>query len=270
MRRERFDCVIDLVKGDSTSILFLIRMIVKGKPRIGLRKLKFKPYYEFSYCDDPFEQEHMARTTLEALRPFGIDPKLAKPYVAPYISDASNRLADSFFSQVSNETNISRPPLLVGLNLSAGHPSRRWPLPDYKELVARLGGEYGQTVRLVLITTPKERYLAEEILSSTSDKTLVIPPNLSISQVAGIVARLDLVVSPDTSIIHIARAFQIPVVGLYTAERMNLKHWHPYGAQEGAVISPDENSLSGLTVEMAFKKLAGQLALLGQEEREHR
>jgi len=53
--------------------------------------------------------------------------------------------------------------------------------------------------------------------------------------------------------VHIARAFNVPVVGLYTRARENYQHWHPYGQKGGTVISGDDYNLFDISVDDVFK-----------------
>ncbi len=64
--------------------------------------------------------------------------------------------------------------------------------------------------------------------------------------------RLDLMITPDTSIVHIARAFDVPVVGLYSKFMKNFMLWRPYDQEIGAVVSANDGNIFDITVEQVF------------------
>ena len=254
MRDEKFDCAIDLVKGDSTSAVFLTRFAVKSGTRIGLQKKKFRKYYDYAHWDNSKELNHILRLTLVVLKPFGIDPETVEVKALPYLSSPAIEKADRFIVDLRPDSDKSTHPKLVGVNLSVGKSTRQWPVEKYRELLARINREDGERVKLVLFTAPNERHLAEQLLTDTPDSVAVIPPSLTLEEVSAIIARLDLMITPDTSIVHIARAFGLPVVGLYTKALENFRQWHPFEFVHGAVVSNDDNSLKDISVDKVYEK----------------
>lgn len=254
MRRENFDCAVDLVKGDSTSAVFLTRFSVGDKPRIGLQKKKFQRYYDYSHWDDSEEIKHILYHTLVVLGPFGIDPETAETRAYPHLSREAKAKADEFVTNLLSDSNNSARPMLVGVNLSVGQPTRKWPTKKYQELLDRISRDRGERVRLILFTAPNERMLADRLLETSRNSLTQIPPNLSLEEASAIISKLDLMISPDTSIIHIARAFDLPVVGLYTRARINFRQWHPFEFARGTVVSNDDNGLRDISVEAVYAK----------------
>jgi len=49
IRREKYDCVVDMICDDSVTALFLSQYTAPGKPRIGVGKIKYREYYDFNY-----------------------------------------------------------------------------------------------------------------------------------------------------------------------------------------------------------------------------
>lgn len=254
MRREGFDCAIDLVKGDSTSAVFLTRFSVGDKPRIGLHKNKFIKYYDYSHSGSTDEINHILYHTLVVLEPLGIDPATADTTAHPYLSSEAKTKADEFITSLSLETSNQSRPMLVGVNLSVGQPTRKWPTEKYRKLLDRISRDRGERVILILFTAPHERRLAEELLRDSSDSIIPIPPNRTLEEATAIIARLDLMISPDTSLVHIARAFDLPVVGLYTRAIVNFRQWHPFEFVHGTVVSNDDNSLQDIPVDKVYAK----------------
>ena len=81
-----------------------------------------------------------------------------------------------------------------------------------------------------------------------------MPPGLSLLEVSALISRLDLLISPDTSLIHIARSFDTPVVGLYSRATKNFRRWRPYRQDDGAVVGDHHDNIYDITAEQVFER----------------
>ena len=52
------------------------------------------------------------------------------------------------------------------------------------------------------------------------------------------------IISPDTSIIHICSAFNIPVIGIYPDVAWNLEKFYPLSEKKEIIISGNRNNIS--------------------------
>ncbi len=80
---------------------------------------------------------------------------------------------------------------------------------------------------------------------------------------SAIISRLDLLVTPDTSLVHIARSFKVPVVGMYPQLQWNLERWRPYGQKGGVVISNDDGHIFDITPVQVLAEVTKILARQG-------
>ncbi len=76
----------------------------------------------------------------------------------------------------------------------------------------------------------------------------IIPENLSLTSVTAIIKQLDLLITPDTSLVHIARSFDLPVVGLFSSFMKNYLLWRPYDQELGSVIAESKDNIFDITV----------------------
>jgi ADP-heptose:LPS heptosyltransferase len=67
-------------------------------------------------------------------------------------------------------------------------------------------------------------------------------------------ARADLIVSTDTSLIHIASALDKPVLGIYLNDPEKAVQWAPLASRAEAVVSPRKDSVDGFSVEEVLQK----------------
>jgi len=248
IRREKYDCVVDMICDDSVTALFLSQLCAPGKPRIGVGKVCYREYYDFNYDHRMGNTGHIIENTLKLLEAFGIDTDQVDPYAQPYVDRHSLDRADEFIRGLRNGNAGT---LVVGYNLSAGARTRIWAKEKARELVEKILA-YRDDCRVVLITTPADRSRGDELQSHFGERVFQVPPNLSLISVSALISRLDLLISPDTSLVHIARSFKVPVVGLYSRFMKNFLLWRPFDQELGAVVSGNDDNIFDITVDQVY------------------
>ena len=66
--------------------------------------------------------------------------------------------------------------------------------------------------------------------------------------VAALISQLDLIVTPDTSIVHIASAFNKPIVTIHEDNRDSYELFAPTSKLNRTVFSKSKNSLNGFSI----------------------
>ena len=120
-----------------------------------------------------------------------------------------------------------------------------------EELVRRILA-YRDNCRVVLITTPADRARGDELQSRFGERVFQVPPNQNLMAVSALISRFDLLISPDTSLVHIARSFKVPVVGLYSRFMKNFLLWRPFDQELGAVVSANDDNIFDITVDQVY------------------
>lgn len=121
----------------------------------------------------------------------------------------------------------------VGVVVGTANPAKDWPADRYPPLVDALADELGFQPFLLGGPGERERAVARRVVDETRSE-----PVWSLTDtVRGLMWRIrgmDLLVSPDTGPVHIARALDVPVIGLYG----HTNPWRvgPYRAYEDLVI----------------------------------
>ena len=87
----------------------------------------------------------------------------------------------------------------------------------------------------------KDRHQFSEIESGTGEKLPFFDGG--ILELSGIVSKSKLVITPDTSLIHIASSFNIPVVGIYHNVDWNLKRFAPLSDKKAVLVSDEKNKI---------------------------
>jgi ADP-heptose:LPS heptosyltransferase len=115
---------------------------------------------------------------------------------------------------------------LLSLYVGAPVAVRRWPEKEFAAVADFAVREFGARVA-VLAGTP-DTYLARNVrqLCCQRDKVVVFE-NMSISQLAAVIARSQLLVSNDTGPMHIGPALGVPTLGLFSVGYP--EHYRPLG-----------------------------------------
>jgi len=251
IRREKYDIIFDMIDDDSVTTLFLSQLCAVNAPRIGIGKRIHARYYDFNSDHSDGIGNHIIDNTMELLAPFGIDPHNCDKYSPPSLTLSALNKAEEFFADMNN---AHYDKITIGFNLSAGMPNRIWQQEKLIELSKQISRN-AKEINLLLITMPEDRSKGEEIISCCDNGVFLAPPALSLIDVSAFISKLDLLISPDTSLIHIARSFKVPVVGLYSDARKNFTRWQPYGQLDGAVIAKDNDNIFDVSVDQVFNQL---------------
>lgn len=247
VRRLKPDVVVDMVCDDSVTALFLTHLSGRSAWHVGVGKTRHRAYYDFNYAFRTGDGAHVIDNTLKLLTAFGVNTDTLNRYVPPTIPPECQEAADRFYASLG--VNASVP--VIGLNLSAGRPTRVWQEEKNRELIDRSLRRYpGHHV--VISADPHEHGRATALAAHFPERVVAVPEGLDLLEISAIIGRLTLLVSPDTSLVHIARAFHVPVVGLYTRFGKNFEMWRPYGQETGAVISGNDYNIHDIEVDEVF------------------
>ena len=133
------------------------------------------------------------------------------------------------------------------LNISAGNVYRQWSVERNRELIERIAALYPD-LAIVVISSPGDAADAIELGRTIPERTSTFPATPDILDVAALLGHARMVISPDTSIIHIASAMGTPVVGLYSGMATFIPEWMPHGVPFRAVETVDRTPLETIDV----------------------
>jgi lipopolysaccharide heptosyltransferase II len=125
--------------------------------------------------------------------------------------------------------------LLGGLGLEPGRgwvvvhpgasaPSRRYPAAGFAEVARRLAAATG--ARVLLTGSEAERALVDEVERAAQGRAHTLAGRLDLAELAALIARAPLIISNNTSPVHIAAAVGTPVVDLYALTNPQHTPWH--------------------------------------------
>ncbi len=242
IRKERYDVAIDLMDNPSaTSTAFCV--LSGARWTVGLEKEN-----DYSYDIRVPLRSRRDHHIIERLSPFaevfGLPRMSAEGPVRYQPSLPAQREARETFERLGI---IGRPK--VGVNISAGSERRYWGTERYRDLAVRLTA-LDPVPAIVFFCKPADLQRATTIAGDCPG-SFVVPPSPAFDTFAATIAHLDALITPDTSVVHLASAFGIPSVVMYIQFNADLRIWEPYRAPHVPVITTVDD-LSTITVDSVF------------------
>lgn len=131
---------------------------------------------------------------------------------ADVVRDTDRDAADRILAELGAGRPMLRRPL-VAIHPSGGRAIKQWPLERWSEVAAQLQRRFGATV---LITgSAADAPLAAEVSRGLERAPLDLTGRLSVREMLGLLARLDLFLSPDTGPMHMACAIGTPSLSVF-------------------------------------------------------
>jgi ADP-heptose:LPS heptosyltransferase len=191
-------------------------------------------------------QLRLVESALGVQVPFNAFP-LRLPLTQEHASSASTIVCDGAFTVV--------------VNLSAGNPYRMWSEERNAELVRTLWHAYPDW-HFRIVGFAERQSMAQRIALLFPSRVEAAPP-LPFLTLAAVIQRANLLITPDTSLVHAASAVGTPVVGLYTHRSMFINEWMPYGVPHRIVVTEGRVDLETIPVSSvitAVDTLAAELS----------
>jgi ADP-heptose:LPS heptosyltransferase len=121
---------------------------------------------------------------------------------------------------------------VIGINLSASNIYKSWKTDNYRKLLKKL--EQPSVVFALPEKRDEKEHLEREFLQAKPS-----PLTPTINDVAYLIKQLKCLITPDTSLVHLASCFNIPVVALYRTKR-DYSRFPPYSDYQKVLISETE------------------------------
>ncbi len=245
LRCMRYDFLIDPKDHFSTESALLARMSA-ANIKVGFNRPGDKVFSRSLPAQEEHGAMHAAARNLLPLTLMGI----------PGISDKRPELfADTALEAEIRERYAVHDGQTILLNISAGDACRLWEEAKWP-LIARFCREKG--FRVLLAFQPSDGTVARRILEQAPETHLF--HSKSIREMIALVPLMRLVVTPDTSVVHIASAFNVPQVALFPPVEWNLNKFRPL-SDSSVVLQPGEGeriaSIPADDVMRAIEKLLG-------------
>lgn len=229
LRRIKFDYVIDTKQEYSKTVEFLLKKL-RFKTSIGYNT--DKKLFHIS-INDHKKGDHSIDINTAPL--YHLKPDFTAEFTKPIL--------DSFIKEKRDLKKID-----VLINVSPGLPSREWDAENWKKLIEYIQ-EYTHNIRVMY---DKNNRVTADYLEHQLKRKVSVKRYSLIKKIKEIY-HSRLVISPDTAIIHIASAFNTPVIGLYNNVEWNLERFKPLSEKNKVLISNNSESINSITPEEVFE-----------------
>ena len=237
LRRRHFDIIYDPICHDSATGLLMSHIIGKGAVLVASRKMRLQQFYDYCLEYEPDGKDHNIDNGLLLLNVLGRDPDQVDPFVPVFVPESDRIVAHEFIDALPQDGCIR-----IGVNISAGSPSRVLSDDKYIEIMRGIAERHGNC-SFVLICTPPDRSRGHQIVEESGVTANIVPDGLSLLAAAAVIEKLDVLISPDTSLVHMAGLARVPVVGLYCNHPRNYEFWKPYRQQYGSVVAKSAGNI---------------------------
>jgi|GEM_PF-452329 ADP-heptose:LPS heptosyltransferase len=220
LRTTTFDVWLDPKEHKSTESSVLARL-AQAPMKIGFRG---DTVFTHPACEQKAGGEHYAARSLRNLEYLGIENAPSRPSL-PHAPSY-----DAAFDEFRKANAVSG---YFAVNISASGPVRYWKDEKWAELLNWLPRECGPAV---LLSEPRDKQRVHAIARRVPRSCVFETP--SILGTIPVVKNASLVLTVDTCIVHVAAAFNIPVVALYVNLPEFFVQYLPLSDMYRAVLSP--------------------------------
>jgi len=230
IEHENFAALVDLHDDVSTTVSFLIAL-AKVPLKFGLKKSNSRIYTHTVEKTDP-TKTHVVERNLALLKLFKLDYEKEKINIVYQPKKESLDKVETFLTNKFKENKF-----LIGVNISAGSEARFWGVERYRQLLSFFS-TYDANVLLI----SSSRDLKYAIQIAVKEEALFYSP--SFDEFAAMIAKLDFLFTPDTSTVHLASAFKVPMFGIYVQYNTDDLPWTPYQSKHEIVVTKEPNLLN--------------------------
>lgn len=209
LANNKYDIVIDPSLFDIPVHRMLLLRQIKPRSVLGFNKWPSINHYTRSF-DFDCENWHVSKTFSIIADYLQLDKKYLHSYDLHIPQDVNHQVRE--YLAALNGRNVV-------INIFAGHQDRSMSQTQLAALIARLCQDYPD-VNIILLDH------RDEIRIPLAEKVFVNPFK-TLHHCMALIAQADLVISPDTSVVHMAAAWKKPLIAVYKDVRMNNRLWAP-------------------------------------------
>lgn len=239
LRKERFD--IALVLHPLTRI-HVILWLAGIKKRVGFdRKAGFLLTDRIPHTKQ-LGEKHEIDYNLDVLRAVGINPK-KRELLVPVKPDDKFRI-----SRILRENGIFDKDDYVVIHPAASCPSKRWPAEKFAQAADRIAEALHKKV--VIVAGAADSRFGRAVREAMDHEALDLSGDLSVGELAALLAGAKLLISNDSGPVHIAAALGVPVVAIFGRNQpgLSFRRWGPVGKHD-IILHKDVGCLNCLAHE---------------------
>ncbi|WP_434778885.1 glycosyltransferase family 9 protein [Neisseria sp. Ec49-e6-T10] len=246
LRKEKFDLVIDV--GDEMSpVYFLFLRIINSKNMLGFNRRHYLLYninIDYSTLDKHISYRHFVLLDKLGIKNISLDYNLN-------FSEQDEDTVDHYLTKFDKKK-------IVVLNPYTALKQKDLSIEQIKHIIFTVSS-YEDVV--IIVIGQQEKIAALSFLG------VELFPFKEFLQAVVLIKKADYIVSPDTSIVHVAAAFQKPLVTMYRKDRSDnfaSKEWGPNNSRSIQLLTSNEHEfVSSIRVDEIDKAIKHMIDSVG-------
>jgi len=197
---------------DHPSFNFMMAVLrIQAPVKAGIDHAYHTRYFSWMFTPEFYSQVAYKNALFAGYLGISYDPEALRPYLPEQPVREEIRL----FAEKIRQKQV------LAINLSAGSPDREWPLTYWETVLSRLN-------RPVIVLAVGSRLPDRKILESRFSQIIPSPETQNLTEASLLIAASRVLITPDTSLIHVASCSSTPVIGLFQAGDLHFKRFHPF------------------------------------------
>ncbi|MBM2815713.1 MAG: glycosyl transferase family 9 [Ignavibacteria bacterium] len=245
LRSQKYDAVFAFVLHKTTKAGILANLIAgKKAAKVSIRHNKRAELYSTFFNVQLDVEEYRNRMTMAELQARMVCDCFGKNFddyslnYQIYIKEKHRIAARKILGNFSNKK-------LIAINISSGHHAR---FSKFIELIASIS-EKNNEYEFAIISVPSDYPLACTIAEKSYGKVTALNPSNDILEVCSLFEHFYAIITPDTSIVHIASAFKVPMIVMYVKSDSHVNEWMPFGVDFRCIITDGKKDLDSIEVQ---------------------
>ncbi|MBA4251560.1 MAG: hypothetical protein C0425_06745 [Chlorobiaceae bacterium] len=226
INKNEYDVIIDSHDDLSTTVATFVAL-TKSKYKIGFAKGIDKLFTHLVKRENP-TITHVIDRLLNLSLPLSISPDRENANVKIYPEEKDNIEIENVFASIFPEKKFN-----LFINISEIGAARFWGIKNYQNFLRDLK-KY--PINILVTTLQKDFQIVKE---NFPDEKIYYTE--SFLKFAALISKANLLFTPDTSIVHLASACQVPVFGLYVKYKTENMIWSPYRSEYDAIVTTEAN-----------------------------
>ena len=232
LRWKRFDVCIELEHSVIPHAIFRLK-IINPKRIISIHKdgrygVKGNELEIYDFLTKKETGKHFGEIWLSTLSFFDIKNSSNKYDI--FISSIERNRAKTFSKTIKSK-------IKIGINLEGSFKEKQIRPDDLEKICISIKQKF-QDITIVIVSHPSRREKTKMmILNMDLEGVIISYDTKNILDVAALINELDFIISPDTSIVHIASAFNKPIVSIHENNELSYTLWHPISSVSKTIFS---------------------------------
>lgn len=248
LRKKHFDVCIELEHSVIPHAIFRLKIINPKKiisihkdGRYGVKGSEIKLY---DYFTDKDKDSHFGQIWLETLSFFGFKPNSTKYDF--FLSNIQIEKASKFVHNFVNK-------IKIGINIHGSFPEKSIRNRDLKKICLALKN-ISRKIQIIILAAPNQLAEKKDFVSQLElDYVICSYQTTTINDVAALIQKLDMVISPDTSIVHIAGCFDIPTISIHENNKDSYRLWSPTSSLNKTIFAKSSYGIENYSVNDVVK-----------------